>query len=176
MLWKTDDQAARVFEAAFFRARAIEGDRAARMRAAADALWDALHGVGVSWIGFYEIAREGHTYGAEAGSAMVLGPHRDKPACSPIGLHGACGRAWRERRTLVVRDVASLGAGYVACDPRDRSELVIPCFDADGACWGVLDADSFEAECFDTGDAAAVHGFLVSAGLTTGEMPPVDVI
>ena len=37
----------------------------------------------VSWVGFYFLG-EGE---------MTLGPRRDKPACSPIGLHGACGRA-----------------------------------------------------------------------------------
>ena len=37
--------------------------------------------------------------------------------------------------TLIVDDVATLGAGYVACDPRDLSEIVVPCFDDDGRAW-----------------------------------------
>lgn len=147
------------------------------MRAASEALWEALHPVGVSWIGFYEIAGENNAHGADPGRAMVLGPHRDKPACSPIGLNGACGRAWRERRTLVIADVAHLGDGYVACDPRDRSELVIPCFHADGSCWGVLDADSFDAACFDEFDAWRLATFLVAAGLSAADRGgEIDVI
>jgi putative methionine-R-sulfoxide reductase with GAF domain len=115
------------------------GGRQERMRAVVDALWDALNDAGVSWVGFY--LHEGR-------DDLVLGPHRDKPACSPILLHGACGRAFRQRRPLVVRDVAALGENYIACDPRDRAEVVIPLFEADGRCWGVLDADSFEAGTF----------------------------
>ncbi len=59
---------------------------------------------------------------------MVLGPHRDKPACSPVGLHGACGRAFLDRKPLIVRDVKELGDSYIACDPAEQSELVIPMF------------------------------------------------
>lgn len=138
------------------------------MRDVADLLWDAFSPVGVSWIGFYEIANPGNDHGAEPGGAMILGPHRDKPACSPIGLHGACGRGWGERVSLVVTDVARLGEGYVACDPRDLAEVVVPCFDSDGSCWGVLDADSFERGCFDEDDAERLHRLLAAAGLTSG--------
>lgn len=166
MHWTDSTEPARLFNGLRARARSITGDRQDRMRAAVDALWDALHPAGVSWIGFYEIARTGNTQGAEPGQAMVLGPHRDKPACSPIALHGACGKAWREQRTLIVTDVANLGEGYVACDPRDRSELVVPCVDAPGSCWGVLDADSLDLSCFDESDAARLHRVLFEAGLT----------
>ena len=51
------------------------------MRAAADTFWEHLSPTGISWIGFYTIEP-----GADE---MLLGPRRDKPACSPIGLHGA---------------------------------------------------------------------------------------
>ncbi len=138
-------------------------DRAARMRAVVDALWQALRDKGVSWVGFYL---------HEAGDELVLGPLRDKPACSPIGLHGACGQAFRSRQPLVVRDVAELGANYVACDPRDRSEVVIPLFDPDGRCWGVLDVDSFEVGAFDDRDVDGLRAVLERAGLSTA--PPAD--
>lgn len=166
MLWRQHDDPAGVFDALLPRARTITGNRGERMSAAADLLWEALHQVGVSWIGFYEIAREGNTHGAEPGGAMILGPHRDRPACSPIALHGACGRCWTSKRPLVVTDVAKLGEGYVACDPRDRSEVVVPCLDADGSCWGVLDGDSFEPGCFTPDDAARLAEFLAAAGLS----------
>jgi putative methionine-R-sulfoxide reductase with GAF domain len=158
------------------RARKITGDREARMRGVADLLWDALHDAGMSWIGFYLVADAGNDHGAEPGESMILGPCRDKPACSPIGLHGACGQSWSRRSVLIVRDVAALGEGYIACDPRDRSELVIPCFDDDGSCWGVLDADSHEPACFDHEDAAMVRAVLLEAGLTTEAEAPVELI
>jgi len=133
------------------------GDRSARMQAVVDLLWQHLHGAGVSWLGFYL-----YTDGDE----LVLGPRRDKPACSPIGLHGACGQAFRSRRPLVVRDVAELGPNYIACDPRDRSEVVLPLLDADGTCWGVFDVDSHELAAFSASDVDGLTRVLRAAGLT----------
>ena len=127
------------------------------MQAMVDALWPALHDSGVSWIGFY--LHEGR-------DDLVLGPRRDRPACSPIGLHGACGQAFRTGSPLVVRDVAELGPNYIACDPGDRSEVVIPLFDAQGGCWGVLDVDSYEVGAFDGVDVAGLVMLLRKAGLT----------
>ncbi|GJQ26137.1 MAG: diguanylate cyclase [Phycisphaerae bacterium] len=132
-------------------------DRAAAMQVFVDIAWDALQPTGVSWLGFY-------FGGAEE---MTLGPRRDKPACTPIGLHGVCGRAYTSRRPQVVADVATLGANYVACDPRDRSEVVIPCIDPDGVCWGVLDLDSHEAGSFGEADVRGLTGALIAAGLTS---------
>jgi putative methionine-R-sulfoxide reductase with GAF domain len=143
-------------------------DRGATMREAADALWDALSPSGVSWTGFYSISPER--------DQLVLGPCRDKPACSPIGLHGVCGRAWREGRAVVVRDVADLGDAYVACDPRDRSEVAVPLFEA-GACWGVLDLDSGGVGAFSELDAEELQGLMELIGLTRGpaQGPPIIV-
>ncbi len=132
-------------------------DRSQQMQAVVDELWAALHPTGVSWIGFYLRRDE---------TELVLGPRRDKPACSPIGLHGACGRALRERRALVVRDVRNLGTAYIACDPRDRSELVVPLFDPDGRGWGVLDLDSYEPDSFSLSDVEGLTRVLTAAGLT----------
>lgn len=131
-------------------------DRTAAMQQVVDALWDGLAEAGVSWVGFYL-----KTPGAEE---MTLGPRRDKPACSPIGLHGVCGQAYLQRRTRIVRDVKELGADYVACDPRDRSELVLPLFEVDGSCWGVLDFDSFEVGAFDESDQRGAARVLQAAG------------
>jgi L-methionine (R)-S-oxide reductase len=132
------------------------GDRQRQMQATVDALWDALKNAGVSWVGFYV---------HEGGEELVLGPRRDKPACSPIGLHGACGRVFQSRAPLVVRDVKDLGQNYIACDPRDRSEVVIPLLAADGTCWGVLDLDSHEVGSFNEDDVAGLTGVLRAAGL-----------
>ncbi|MBL0926601.1 MAG: GAF domain-containing protein [Phycisphaerales bacterium] len=143
------------------------------MRVLVDALWEAFgggtaaEGRGYSWVGFY--------FKPPLVDEMVLGPRRDKPACSPIGLHGACGRCWRERVSLVVPDVKSLGEHYVACDPRDRAEVVVPVLEADGSCHAVLDVDSFEAGAFSDRDARGIEMLLVKVGLSARDGAPVVV-
>lgn len=143
---------------------ALTGDRESRMRIVVDALWEALHNTGVSWIGFY----------LGEGESMVLGPRRDKPACSPIELHGICGKSYLSREAIVVRDVRALGDNYIACDPRDLSELVVPAFDESG-CWGVLDVDSFDVGAFGTSDATGLAELLVEVGLSTTTDEPLIV-
>ena len=142
-------------------------DRAAAMSHVCDLLWDAFGldsagqgpaGARMSWVGFYEKS--------PAADEMILVARRDKPACSPIGLHGCCGRSFTSRRGIVVRDVATLGAGYIACDPRDKSEVVVPLFEAGGSCWGVLDVDSYEAGAFDEHDARGLAEMMERAGLS----------
>lgn len=143
----------------------LVGDREARMRSCTDALWDALKHADVSWIGFY-LARD---------DDMVLGACRDKPACSPIGLHGMCGQSYLSREAIVVRDVRTVGEGYIACDPRDLSEVVVPLLDPDAACWGVLDVDSFSVGAFETRDAVALAELMVLAGLSAQSDDPMTV-
>ena len=132
------------------------GDRDERMQTFVDLVWESLHPTGVSWVGFYLY---------QGGDELVLGPRRDKPACSPIGLHGACGRAFVSGRPLVVRDVAELGANYIACDPRDQSEVVVPLFDDSGKCLGVLDLDSYDVGAFTDEDVSGLKLLLHAAGL-----------
>ncbi len=140
------------------------GDRLARMKLACDLVWDHF-GLGMparpaySWIGFYEKTA--------SGDEMILVARRDKPACSPIGLHGMCGRGWKDRRPILIPDVATLGANYIACDPKDRSEIVIPIMNADGTCWGVLDGDSYELNGFDESDVAGLTALVEKLGLST---------
>ncbi|MDX2132861.1 MAG: GAF domain-containing protein [Planctomycetota bacterium] len=133
-----------------------------RLRRFLDIAWGALWSSGISWIGFY-------VHGPHAGE-MSLVAREPKPACSPIGLHGLCGRGWRDARCFVVPDVRSLGPNYVACDPRDQSELVVPVVLADGTIWGVLDADSFDLGAFTPDDARGLTDLLVAIGISY----PVD--
>jgi len=135
------------------------GTAAARMQRVADLIWETCGPLGVSWVGFYLPGGD---------DALILGPARNKPACSPIGLHGACGQAFLSRKPLIVRDVADLGDGYIACDPRDRSEVVIPLLDDDGAALGVLDLDSYDVGAFDAADVTGLTAVLRAAGLTRG--------
>ena len=123
-----------------------------------DRLWHHLRPRGVSWVGFYlKVAHR---------DEMVLGPHRDKPACSPIGLQGACGQAFLSRKPLIVRDVKELGENYVICNSRDQSELVIPFFGHNHVKpRGVLDLDSFDLGAFDHSDVDGLKLVLDAARL-----------
>lgn len=132
-------------------------DRQQQMQAVVAALWQALRDTGLSWVGFYL---------HDNPNELVLAACQPKPACSPIGLHGVCGRAFRTRQPVVVPDVLELGPNYVACDPRDRSEVVVPCLDSDGTCWGVLDLDSHQVAAFSQADVVGLQMVLRAAGLT----------
>lgn len=121
----------------------------------------------VSWIGFYE--RD-----PEDAAQMILIDRRPKPACSPIGLHGLCGKGMLDSTSYIVDDVRTLGANYVACDPRDQSELVVPLFNEKHEAFGVLDIDGFAIGTFDEHDAAQMHKLLLNFGLTAGSPPPIQ--
>jgi L-methionine (R)-S-oxide reductase len=136
------------------------GSREQRMQAVADALWDALSDKGVSWVGFY-LDRPNEP----DDQRLRLGPCRNKPACSPIGLHGVCGQAVRFQRSRIVPDVADLGSEYIACDPEDRSEIAVPLVDEKGGCWGVLDLDSRDVGAFDESDERGLYQVLRAAKL-----------
>lgn len=136
------------------------GSRAERMTRVVEALWPALAPTGVSWLGFY-VDRPGEPDDRR----LVLEAHRDKPACSPIGLHGVCGGALLAAATRIVHDVADLGEAYIPCDPRDRSEIVVPLLDEHGRAWAVLDLDSHETGSFGAADDAGLRRVLAAAGL-----------
>ena len=136
------------------------GSREQRMQHIADTLWDALSDRGVSWVGFYL-----DQPGEPDDRRLVLGPHRDKPACSPLAMHGVCGQTVRFRTTRIVEDVSQVKSEYIACDPRDRSEIAIPLVDAEGTCWGCLDLDSWDISAFDERDEQGLIGVLQAAGL-----------
>jgi putative methionine-R-sulfoxide reductase with GAF domain len=138
------------------------------MLRAVDSLWEMLSSTGVSWIGFY--------LADDSREQLTLGPRRDKPACSPIGMHGMCGRCYLERRPIIVHDVAALGDNYIACDPRDRSEVVIPLFESGGSCWGVLDADSYDIGAFGIADVEGLTGFVESRGLSALQARPAQTL
>ncbi len=141
-------------------------EQLAAMNVFCERVWGSFSSQGVSWVGFYV---------AENESEMVLVARRNKPACSPIGMHGACGRGLVSKKPLVVRDVKALGAGYIACDPRDQAEVVIPLIDASGRAWAVLDVDSFEVGAFGVEDALGFNAVLLEAGLQFVTFERLDV-
>jgi len=138
-----------------------EEERQILMKVFIAATWPRLKDHGVSWIGFYQADLPlPHT------TSMLLAAREPKAACSPIGLHGACGNCLTSGKSMVVHDVAQLGDNYIACDPRDKSELVVPCLDRAGNPWGVIDLDSFEVGSFDATDALNMENLLKVARLS----------
>lgn len=142
------------------------GSRDQRMQLVVDTLFEALKETGVSWVGFYQ-----DRPGEPDERRLVLGPCRDKPACSPIGLDGVCGKALLSRRPQIVLDIRDLGAAYIACDPSDRSEIVIPLAEQGGRCWGVLDLDSHDVAGFDESDERGLSLVLQAASFQTHQPP-----
>lgn len=136
----------------------VSGNRHRRMNEVCDVLWRFFKDEGVSWVGFYEEDPEN--------DQMILGPSRDKPACSPIELHGACGMSYTKARPIIVKDVHNLGEHYIACDPKDRSEIIIPLFNNDGTCFGVLDVDSFDRNAFDEHDLIELRKLMESTAIS----------
>jgi putative methionine-R-sulfoxide reductase with GAF domain len=125
-----------------WRRRELKSER--MMREIVEELWETFGNSPYSWCGFYVLA--------PSGSEFTLGPHRDKPACSPLAMHGVCGKALKEGKTIIVPDVKALGDAHIACDPRNLSEIVVPVYDAKGKVWAVFDVDSESKDAFDAMD------------------------
>ena len=97
------------------------------------------------WTGFYRVC----------GDRLVVGPYIGTVGCLQIEFgRGVCGTAAEQRKTIIVPDVGKF-PGHIACDPKSRSEIVVPVFGPDGALIAVLDVDSDQLDAFDEEDA---HG------------------
>src|SRR6185295_7496504 len=106
------------------------------------------HAFGYLWTGFYRVV------GPEK---LLVGPYQGTVGCLEIAFgRGVCGTAAAERRTVVVRDVASF-PGHISCDARSRSEIVVPVFDRAGVLIAVLDIDSDRRDAFDQIDANSLE-------------------
>lgn len=92
------------------------------------------HGFGHLWTGFYRVA--------EPGRLLRVGPYQGTLGCMEIEFgRGVCGAAAADQKTVIVEDVHAY-AGHITCDPRSRSEIVVPVFDRGGELIAVLDVDS----------------------------------
>ena len=110
------------------------------------------HAFGHLWTGFYRVA--------EPGVRLVVGPYQGSLGCLEIMFgRGVCGTAAAERRTVVVADVHDF-PGHITCDPRSRSEIVVPVFDASGEVIAVLDIDSSVPSAFDDADREGLEALV----------------
>jgi GAF domain-containing protein len=108
----------------------------------------------ISWVGYYRLSGP---------DLLILGPFQGPVACLRIRIgEGVCGTAAAKGETVVVPDVHAF-PGHIACDPRSRSEIVLPVFDSEGRLRAVLDLDSREPAAFSEGDR---EGLLPIARLT----------
>ena len=94
-----------------------------------------------SWTGFYLLVPSGE---------LNVGPYQGPLACQVLKEGGVCLHAVRMREPIVVPDVHAF-PGHVACDPRSKSEIVIPLI-KDGHVRGVLDIDARRLAQFDEDD------------------------
>jgi len=106
------------------------------------------HAFGHLWTGFYRTVDAG---------LLRVGPYQGTVGCLEIAVgRGVCGAAAAERRTIVVPDVERY-PGHITCDPRSKSEIVVPVFDRGGSLIAVFDIDSTRRAAFDQQDAAGLE-------------------
>jgi GAF domain-containing protein len=107
-----------------------------------DRVVEALHARFSHYTGVY-------LYWMDGPDALVLRTHRGRPTEHtriPVSV-GICGRAAREKHTVIVDDVTADPA-YLACSLETRSEIVVPIMRGD-VVLGEIDID---------GDAARAYG------------------
>jgi L-methionine (R)-S-oxide reductase len=91
------------------------------------------HSLGFLWTGFYRVV---------APPRLLVGPYQGTLGCLEIEFgRGVCGTAAETGQPVIVDDVL-LHENHITCDPRARSEIVLPVFDASGELIAVLDVDS----------------------------------
>jgi len=88
-------------------------------------------------------------------------PGQGRPACVRIAIgRGVCGTAAAQRTTQVVADVHAF-EGHIACDPRSRSELVVPII-SDERVVAVLDLDSDRLARFGDADRDGIEALVAT--------------
>lgn len=116
------------------------GDLDARMATVSAILHHKL--TKVLWTGFYSL-KEGE---------LLVKSYQGPLACQVLKKNtGVCWTAINKQKTIVVPDVHLFG-GHIACDPRSKSEIVVPVRDKTGKIIGVLDIDCKVMNGFDETD------------------------
>lgn len=105
---------------------------------------------GFFWVGFYLLNH----------GRLQVGPYQGPLACLELTENkGVCWEGIRLGRTVVVPDVHQF-PGHIACDPRSRSEIVVPVRNTSGTIIGVLDIDSDRTGNFDEIDAEQLEAIV----------------
>ena len=102
------------------------------------------HAFGHLWTGFYRVV--------ERDRLLRVGPYQGTLGCLDIEFgRGVCGTAAARSTTVIVADVHAF-PGHITCDPRSRSEIVVPVFDRDRQLIAVFDIDSDRENAFGPDD------------------------
>ena len=102
------------------------------------------------WTGFYRLVD----------GQLIVGPYQGSVACSVLpGPQGVCWACLRRGESILVPDVHAF-SGHVACDPRSKSEVVVPVRERDGRVTGVLDVDSDKIAAFTAEDVVGLEGIV----------------
>jgi L-methionine (R)-S-oxide reductase len=97
----------------------------------------------VLWTGFYSLKN----------GELLVKTYQGPLACQILKKNtGVCWSAVNTQKTVIVPDVHQF-KGHIACDPRAKSEIVVPVRDKNGIIIGVLDIDSKVLDRFDKTDA-----------------------
>lgn len=95
-----------------------------------------------SWTGFYLLQD----------NELIVGPYQGPLACQILEKdHGVCWTSINKQKNIIVPDVRKF-PGHIACDPRSRSEIVIPVRNNKKEIIGVLDIDSKRPDNFNETD------------------------
>ena len=127
----------------------VRGAGAMPLDALLDRVVEALHARFTKYTGVY-------LYWMDGPDALVLRAFRGRPTEHtriPVSV-GICGRAAREKRTVIVDDVTA-DPSYLACSLETRSEIVVPIMRGD-VVLGEIDIDGDVATAYGPGD----RGFL----------------
>jgi GAF domain-containing protein len=97
----------------------------------------------VLWTGFYSLKQDD----------LLVKTYQGPLACQALKKNtGVCWTAVNKKKTIIVPDVHQF-EGHIACDPRAKSEIVVPVRDNYSLIVGVLDIDSKVLNRFDETDA-----------------------
>ena len=123
------------------------------------------HAFGHLWTGFYRVV--------VPNALLSVGPYQGSLGCLDIAFgRGVCGTAAAERRTIIVEDVHAF-PGHITCDPRSRSEIVVPVFDSSSALIGVLDIDSAVPSAFSDADRHGLEALVACFARATYVPVPI---
>lgn len=102
------------------------------------------------WTGFYFL-KDGR---------LIVGPYQGPVACQELEKgKGVCWTGIQREEPVIVPDVEQF-PGHVACDPRSKSEIVLPVQNNNDEIIGVLDIDGKELNAFDKTDEQELYGII----------------
>lgn len=146
-----DEQRAARYERIYEQLRELIEEKSPTLEAAMATICAVLHAKMPhhSWTGFYLVAAE---------DTLYVGPYQGPVACQVLRGTGVCLNAVKTRCAVAVEDVHAFD-GHIACDPRSKSEIVIPIL-REGRVVAVLDVDSDRLAQFSDADIAPLERVL----------------